>query len=138
MFPNSIGRLILDGTEYVRDFWSLGGFGWSSIDNGTDAWNYVFLGECIHAGPQHCALAQPVNGNVVTLDGLKARMQELLQRLIHRTFTAYLEDSGPFLITYLGLVRNLFAPMYDARTWPALTQMLYELEAGNTTVAVLF
>lgn len=138
MFPNSIGRVILDGTEYVRDERLLGGFAWSSIDNITDAWNDGFLGECIYAGPDHCALAQPVQGNRVTLDGLKARMEDLLQRLLHRPFTAYLEESGPFLITYSRLVGTLFRAMYDARTWPAVAQMLHELEAGNTTLAALF
>jgi len=37
MFPDSVGRVILDGTEYVRDHRLLAGFGWTALDNVTDA-----------------------------------------------------------------------------------------------------
>lgn len=44
MFPDRAGRVILDGTEYVRDHRLLGGFGWTALDNATDAWHDGFLG----------------------------------------------------------------------------------------------
>lgn len=134
MFPSSVGRMILDGTEYVRDHRMLGGFGWTALDNATDAWHDGFLGECINAGPKHCALAKPVDGKDVTLDGLQHRMELLIKSLAHRPLPGYTDFSGPSLITYSALVGAIYGAMYNAFSWPALAQTLFEMEAGNTTL----
>ncbi|RDW71456.1 hypothetical protein BP6252_08019 [Coleophoma cylindrospora] len=138
MFPDKVGRMILDGTEYVRDHRLVGGFGWTALDNGTDAWHDGFLGECLNAGPDYCALAKPRQGENVTLEELEARLRTLLQSLIERPIPGYHESSGPSLVTYTGLVDALYSAMYNAQSWPALAQMLYELEGGNSTLAIAF
>ncbi|KAH6645991.1 hypothetical protein BKA67DRAFT_582918 [Truncatella angustata] len=138
MFPESVGRIILDGTEYVRDHRLLAGFGWTALDNGTDAWHDGFLGECVNAGPNHCALAKPRKGEDVTVEALEARLHALLQKIIERPIPGYTKTSGPSLITYGQLVQALYGAMYNARSWPALAQMLYELEGGNSTLAAAF
>ncbi|KAM0813063.1 hypothetical protein AB5N19_13054 [Seiridium cardinale] len=138
MFPDSVGRMILDGTEYVRDHRLLAGFGWTALDNGTDAWHDGFLGECVNAGPEHCALAKPREGKEVSLKALDERMQTLLESLAERPVPAYTKANGPSLITYSQLVFSLYSAMYNAATWPAVAQMLYELEAGNSTLAATF
>lgn len=139
MFPDSVGRVILDGTEYVRDHRLRAGFGWTALDNGTNAWHDGFLGECVNAGPEHCALAKPKNGSkAVTLTDLVARMDALLASLAERPVPAYLASSGPTLVTYSALVDNLYGAMYNARSWPALAQTLSELEDGNSTLAASF
>ncbi|KAG5926456.1 hypothetical protein E4U42_003302 [Claviceps africana] len=135
MFPNSVGRMILDGTEYIRDQRMLGGFGWTALDNGTDAWHDGFLGECVQAGADHCALAKPYKDEAVTLAGLEKRMEKLIKSLIDRPIPGYTHSSGPTVITYSALVGTLYAAMYSAKTWPAMAQMLAELEAGNSTLA---
>ncbi|KAI1349897.1 alpha/beta-hydrolase [Xylaria sp. FL0043] len=135
MFPNSVGRMILDGTEYVRDHRLLGGFGWTALDNATDAWHDGFLGECINAGPEHCTLAQSTDGNEVSLQDLESRMNDLITSLILRPKAAYSNSSGPSLITYSSLVESIYGALYNAELWPILAQMLYELERGNTTLA---
>lgn len=138
MFPDRAGRLILDGTEYVRDHRLLGGFGWTALDNTTDAWHDGFLGECIKAGPEACALAKPLPGQdrPVTLELLEKRMNRLFSSLRARPQSAYTELAGPSLITYSALVEQvLYAEMYRPMDWPKLAQMLYELEAGNSTLA---
>ncbi|KHN94668.1 protease [Metarhizium album ARSEF 1941] len=137
MFPDSVGRMILDGTEYVRDGRLLGGFGWTALDNGTHAFHDGLLGECVNAGPDHCALAKPVDGRAVTLDHLQKRMETLIRSLIKRPLPSYTASSGPSLITYSTLVGVLYSAMYNAKAWPALAQMLFELEAGNTTLAAV-
>ncbi|KAI1435516.1 alpha/beta-hydrolase [Xylaria sp. CBS 124048] len=136
MFPDSVGRMILDGTEYVRDHRLLGGFGWTALDNVTDAWHDGFLGECINAGPEHCALARSEDGDVVTLDLLESRMDALMNSLIERPVVGYLESSGPSLVTYSSLVASIYGALYNAQTWPAVAQMLFELENGNSTLAI--
>ncbi len=42
MFPDRVGRLALDGTEYVRDQRLLGGFGWAALDNITASFHDGF------------------------------------------------------------------------------------------------
>ncbi|KAI1150112.1 alpha/beta-hydrolase [Nemania diffusa] len=135
MFPDSVGRMILDGTEYVRDHRMLGGFGWTALDNVTNAWHDGFLGECIDAGPEHCALARSRDGDPVTLEALESRMDALVKSLVHRPMPSYAESVGPSLVTYSSLVLEIYATLYDARLWPAMAHMLYELEDGNATLA---
>jgi pimeloyl-ACP methyl ester carboxylesterase len=138
MFPGSVGRMILDGTEYVRDHRLLGGFGWTALDNVTDAWHDGFLGECLNAGVKHCALARAKRDTPVTLQDLEDRMAALISSLILRPITGYAKSSGPSLITYSALVSTIYGSMYNAISWPALAQMLYELEDGNSTLAAAF
>jgi pimeloyl-ACP methyl ester carboxylesterase len=138
MFPGSVGRMILDGTEYVRDHRLLGGFGWTALDNATDAWHDGFLGECLYAGEEHCALAKAKGEKPVTLRTLEHRMTALISSLILRPITGYSESSGPSLITYSALVGAIYGSLYNAKSWPALAQMLYELEDGNSTLATAF
>ena len=138
MFPHSVGRMILDGTEYVRDQRMLGGFGWAALDNVTDAWHDGFLGECLSAGPDHCALAKGKGEKSVTLQDLDDRMSALISSLIHRPRVGYSPSSGPSLITYSLLVPAIYRSLYNAKSWPALAQMLFELEDGNSTLAADF
>ncbi|KAI1122938.1 alpha/beta-hydrolase [Nemania abortiva] len=135
MFPNSVGRVILDGTEYVRDHRLLGGFGWTALDNVTDAWHDGFLGECIAAGPEHCALARSRGGDPVTVEALESRMETLVKSLVQRPIPSYSESTGPSLVTYSSLVIAIYMTMYNAEMWPTVAQMLYELEGGNSTLA---
>jgi pimeloyl-ACP methyl ester carboxylesterase len=138
MFPDSVGRMILDGTEYVRDHRLLGGFGWTALDNATDAWHDGFLGECLNAGPKHCALAKEKGGKDVTLQSLEKRLSALILSLIHQPIIGYTNFSGPSLITYSAIVSAIYGSLYNAKSWPALAQMLYELEDGNSTLAAAF
>ncbi|KAI0200778.1 Alpha/Beta hydrolase protein [Astrocystis sublimbata] len=135
IFPNRVGRMILDGTEFVKDHRLLGGFGWTALDNVTDAWHDGFLGECIKAGPEHCALAQSKTGEVVTLEALESRMNTLLRSIIRRPMPAYRESSGPSLITYSTLVKVIYMALYNVELWPSVAEMLYDLERGNSTLA---
>jgi hypothetical protein len=96
------------------------------------------LGECLNAGPLHCALAASKGGKTVTLKNLEARMAELLSSLMKRPAVGYTTSSGPSLITYEELVTSIYGSLYNAESWPALAQMLSELEDGNTTLAATF
>ncbi|KAK8109540.1 hypothetical protein PG999_007677 [Apiospora kogelbergensis] len=135
MFPNSVGRLILDGTEYVRDHRLAGGFGFTALDNVTNAWHDGFLGECLKAGPEHCALAKTESGESRTLTELDIWMQGVIGSLASQPLPAYTEKSGPSLVTYSVLVSAIYQSMYNPHSWKALAEMLYELGQGNTTLA---
>ncbi|KAK8070786.1 hypothetical protein PG997_010989 [Apiospora hydei] len=135
MFPNSVGRLILDGTEYVRDHRLAGGFGWTALDNVTDAWHDGFLGECLKAGPEHCALAKGAEGKSLTLFELDVWVRDILGDLISYPLPAYTEKSGASLVMYSEVVAAIYQSLYNPHSWKALAQMLYELGHGNTTLA---
>ncbi|KAK4187465.1 Alpha/Beta hydrolase protein [Podospora australis] len=137
MFPDRVGRMILDGTEYVRDHRLRGGFGWTALDNATDAWHDGFLGECVNAGPEFCALAKPKDGKAVMLADLESRMEALFKSLASRPVPAYLPSSGPTMVTYSALVDGTYGAMYNANSWPTLAETLYDLESGNATLAAL-
>ncbi|KAM7191900.1 Alpha/Beta hydrolase fold [Rhypophila sp. PSN 637] len=135
MFPDSVGRMILDGTEYVRDHRVLGGFGFTALDNITNAWHDGFLGECVNAGPDYCALAKSRDGKPVTLSDLDARMSTFFKSLAARPIPGYTKESGPSIITYSALVSTIYGVMYSPKSWPALARILFELEGGNSTLA---
>ncbi|EPQ26190.1 uncharacterized protein PFL1_06126 [Pseudozyma flocculosa PF-1] len=140
LFPHRAGRIVLDGTEYVRDHRLLGGFGWTALDNVTDAYRDGFLGECVHAGPDHCDLARPLRGHgdeeTVTLRGLEARMSKLFDSVLARPVPGYLDESGPSLLDYSTLIGMLYSTLYNAKTWPMFAKMLSQLEGGNATLAI--
>lgn len=104
----------------------------------TDAFHDGFLGECLNAGPEHCALAKPHGGKAVVLKDLEKRIKALVASLISDPVPGYTENSGPSLITYSALVSAIYGSLYNAKSWPALAEMLYELEAGNSTLAAAF
>ncbi|KAK5659282.1 hypothetical protein OQA88_1375 [Cercophora sp. LCS_1] len=135
MFPNHVGRMILDGTEYVRDHRTRGGFGWTALDNATDAWRDGFLGECLNAGPEYCALAKSRDGKPVTVRDLMARLEKTLSSLIARPIPWYLDPVGATLITRSFLIDSVYSAMYSPRRWPTFAQLLYDLEGGNATLA---
>lgn len=137
MFPDNVGHLLLDGVEYVKYYRLLGGFALHSLDDVTNAWNDGFLGHCARAGPDKCALAKPAKGqnNTVTFEMLKSRTNTLFESLIKKPTFGYSEQFGPTLVTYSQLVFSIYVALYSPRSWPDLAQMLYELEAGNSTRA---
>jgi len=135
MFPNSVGRMILDGPQYVKDQRLLGGWGWKSLNNVTNLWHDGFLGECVKSGPQKYALASGRQGGSATLEELESRMGTLLHSVLANPVAGYTESDGPTLITYSELVVQIYVSLYEPSTWPATAQMLYELEAGNSTLA---
>lgn len=94
--------------------------------------------ECLKAGPEHCALAKPHGGRTVVIKDLEQRLNTLVTSLITHPVPGYTKSSGPSLVTYAGLTSAIYGSMYNAASWPALAQMLYELEAGNSSLATRF
>lgn len=137
MFPNSVGRMVLDGVVYSRQFRYIDGIPRSVFDNGTDTWRDGFLNECLNAGTKYCALAKPIGGTneSVTLKDLQDRMKKLIWSLRDRPVPAYNAQSGPSVITYSQLVLTILISLLLPDTWPALAQALFELEQGDPTTA---
>ena len=74
----------------------------------------------------------------MTVEDLEQRMAALISSLLPRPVVGYTEFSGPSLVTFSVLVSAVYGSMYSAKSWPALAQMLYELEDGNSTLATAY
>lgn len=74
----------------------------------------------------------------MVLKDLEDRLRTTIDSLITHPLPGYTAKSGPSLVTYRGIVGAIYSSMYNAYGWPALAQMLYELELGNTTLATIF
>ncbi|KND86995.1 hypothetical protein TOPH_08365 [Tolypocladium ophioglossoides CBS 100239] len=59
----------------------------------------------------------------------------MVRSLIERPILGYTTFSGPSLITYSALVQVMYGALYNAKSRPSLAEMLFELEAGNSTLA---
>lgn len=74
----------------------------------------------------------------MVLKELEQRIKALITSLISDPIPGYTENSGPSLVTYSALIGAIYGSLYNAKSWPALAEMLYELEAGNSTLAAAF
>lgn len=102
----------------------------------TDAWNDGFLGECVKAGPDRCALATvDAKGKHTSLKSLSSRMKSLLDSILHRSIPAHTPLLGPGIVTYEYLIKLIYESLYNPYTWPETASMLAQLEKGNATSA---
>lgn len=107
MFPDRVGRVIFDGCQYTKNQRRLAGFGLASLDNVTDAWHKGFLGECVEAGPDKCALARR---SMSTLKELEAWIGKLLESILTQPALDYTATESPSLITYSNLLPSSMVP----------------------------
>lgn len=135
MFPNVVGRLILDGVQYQRNSRELAGYFTYSLDNVTAAYEDGFIGECIDAGPMKCALAKPLRDGLraPTKEDLIATMDSLVKRAVERPIPGYTEESGPFIITGSILSAGLGDALNDPSSWSQVAEAFYSLLQGNAT-----
>lgn len=139
MFPDRAGRLVLDGIGHYRTMSYVDGIPRTILDNVTDTWRDGFLGECINAGPEYCALARQTHGSgkrLSTRDELENRMESLIWSLRERPVPAHHPEYGPSVITYSQLVASIFFSLLKPDTWPSVARALSALELGNATPAV--
>lgn len=138
MFPDRIGRLLLDGVEFVKDQRRLGSFVWSSVYSILDTWREGFLGECPDAGPSLCPLERPDRGSQtpITLEELETRMDRLFQTLIEQPISGCTHVGGPGIITYSQVASWIYTAMYSPSRWPLTAEILDGLEVGDARLAL--
>ncbi|KAF7977546.1 hypothetical protein HWV62_3330 [Athelia sp. TMB] len=138
LFPERVGRIAMDGMEYVVDGREPWGWGTTSLDNVTNAWEDGFLGECLVAGPGRCALAPSSedSGENATLTALVARMDNLFDRILQRPIPGFTPKAGPGIVTYEIVISLLYSALYNPESWPKFARTLKELEGGNATLAL--
>lgn len=74
----------------------------------------------------------------MALKDLEERIKTVIYSLVTHPLPGYTEASGPSIVTYRGIVNAIYGALYNAKSWPALAEMLYELELGNSTLATQF
>ncbi|KAJ2977230.1 hypothetical protein NQ176_g4490 [Zarea fungicola] len=137
MFPNSVGRMILDGNEFFSAYRKLGSFASDSFEYVTEAWHDGLLAYCVTAGPKASALAKSTgNEEALTLRSLEKRVESLLNSILNRPIPAYSDTSGPGLVAYTFLVGTVFGSMYLSPWWPRLAELLFSLESGDSSTAL--
>lgn len=124
LFPDRIGRLILDGVVDVNNYYKGVGGGLSQSDEAV----LSFANACHVAGKNNCAFYS------ATADEIAKRMRNVLEDL--RKNPVPLSDPTasplPMILTYEDLVFTLFALLYSPpRSFPILARIFADLEHRN-------
>ena len=139
MFPDRVGRLALDGMEFAKDGWQPWGWGTTSLDNVTNAFEDGIVGECVKAGPGHCELATETvqdDQHYTTLHAnLLFRLHNLFYGLIDQPIPGH-SSQGPGIVTYEYLTSWFYTILYHPADWKSCAEALASLEKGNATLAL--
>ncbi|KAL5355148.1 Alpha/Beta hydrolase protein [Aspergillus floccosus] len=136
MFPDRVGRMLLDSNLPAEDYYS--GY-WLSATRGTDAALMNFFNECVNAGPSICPLAN-YSGPSTSPQVLMNALSEVFQELIDNPIT--LPDSYPVLSWWqpggmdllLEVKYAIFASLYRPVQFPGLFQIVQAALARNYTL----
>ncbi|KAF2831296.1 hypothetical protein CC86DRAFT_463216 [Ophiobolus disseminans] len=124
MFPDRVGRVILDGVVSSYDYEHALGNG-SLTDN--QKVMSSFYTYCVYAGPDHCPLATPD----ATFADIRKRVDKIVQSLYHNPLILK-AATGAEVLTYSDVRTLIFSALYQPTTgFPQVAQLLYEIEAGH-------
>lgn len=121
MFPDRVGRLVLDGVVSSRDYNY--GLGNRSIMDAEKAMSsfYTF---CLNTGASECWLAENATGT----DEIEDRVKTILQSLYHDPIPLN-SANGPEVLTYSDMRLIIFSACYQPRyVFPMIAQLLREVE----------
>ncbi|XPS70904.1 hypothetical protein M3J09_003106 [Ascochyta lentis] len=124
MFPDRVGRVVLDGVVHDYDYNHSLGNG-SLIDN--DKAMDSFYSYCLLSGVEACPLAE----NATTLTEIKDRAERIVKSLYHNPFILSSAE-GPEVLTYSDVKATVFSTIYQPQiSFPALGNLLPQIEAGS-------
>ncbi|KAF1817589.1 hypothetical protein P152DRAFT_510789 [Eremomyces bilateralis CBS 781.70] len=129
LFPDRIGRMILDGVVDADDYY---GGGWATAVADADQSARTFFTSCYEAGPELCAFY----GNASSAEDIELRVFNIFDDL--REYPILISDplmsSTPLLVGVSELKAFFFNALYNAvQNFPALALVLDELEHRNAT-----
>lgn len=131
MFPNRVGRMILDGNVDPIDYTATG---WLSnlLDNNKNL--HWFYYACLHA-EHKCALFDSNTRNIIDLE---AKMAKLLRRL-HENPLPIVHDGGADIVTYADMTNLIhgasYAPLYF---WTDVAQVAHDLLNNDATSMIKY
>ncbi|UZJ55799.1 hypothetical protein CBS101457_005119 [Exobasidium rhododendri] len=123
MFPDEVGRVVLDGTvdvpNYMAGNWS------DNLLDAQDTYERGFLGECSKAGDK-CALNKVANGT-----DLKELLDDFQSALIEEPLIS--TRSNATLLDYSTLKGAIFSSLYTTYGWPNITKAIAKAIESNAT-----
>lgn len=126
MFPDRVGRMVLDGV-LNGDNWSAGL--WTENSHDTEKVMQYFYKTCAAAEPGLCALASPGS----TADDIEAKVQAILKDLYHNPVPAS-DEEFPEVMTWSDIRLVTFGILYmPLLGFPELATVLSMLEQRNIT-----
>lgn len=124
MFPDQVGRLILDGVVNVHDYNHALGQG-SLHDTEKDMSSFYTF--CLLSGPEICPLTTPTS----SARDIEKRVQKIVDSLYHRPLVLN-SPSGPEILTYTDLKGIIFSSLYTpAVVFPVVAKILAAVENGG-------
>jgi pimeloyl-ACP methyl ester carboxylesterase len=127
MFPDRVGRVILDGVVSSYDYnHSLGN---GSLTDNAKAM-YSFYTYCVQSGPEAC----PLTTENSTADDVKDRVESIVESLYHNPL-AINSPMGPEIFTYSDLKGLLFSACYQPQpVFSIIADILAAVEVGHGDV----
>lgn len=126
MFPDEVGRVVLDGVvdvpNYMAGLWS------DNLLSTQGAYEVGLLGECKKAGDK-CALNAAAQGK-----DLKELMDDFYIQLRDEPMISTLTNTT--FLTYSDLKGYIFDALYSVYSWPKLLNATAEAVQGNATAAI--
>ncbi|EUC48783.1 hypothetical protein COCMIDRAFT_2439 [Bipolaris oryzae ATCC 44560] len=124
MFPDRVGRLVLDGVVSSYEYNYSQGNG-SLVDSEKALSSFYTF--CFNSGPKHCQLAT-VNSNVTDI---QKRVLRIVDSLYHDPLQIVSLD-GPEFLTWSDIKMLLFSSVYQPRVmFPYISRILAAIEAGS-------
>ncbi|KAF2667564.1 hypothetical protein BT63DRAFT_426428 [Microthyrium microscopicum] len=133
LFPDRIGRMLLDGVVDSEEWYS-GSFLGSLVH--ADAGMKTFFADCFAAGPAHCSFS----GNSTSADDIERRFYTLFEQIQKRPLLADVAlTATPVTVTWREIKYVFFEALYDpSLSFAGLADTLADLEQGNgTSLAML-
>lgn len=124
MFPDRVGRLVLDGVVNAHDYNN--GLAQGSLHD-TERDMQSFYTFCFMSGPTICPITTPDS----TFEDIEQRTQRIIKSLYHNPI-ALNTDSGPEIFTYSDLKGIIFSGLYTPTlVFPFLGQLLAAVETRH-------
>ncbi|KAF2088308.1 hypothetical protein K490DRAFT_39894, partial [Saccharata proteae CBS 121410] len=125
MFPDRVGRLILDGVvdgeNYMKALWN------NNLED-TEKTMQSFYDGCAEGGPDGCPLAK--HGS--TPEDIQNEVEEILANLYHNPLQ--IPGESPEVITYSDVKEQIFMSLYSpATSFPPVAKFLALLHRNNAT-----
>ncbi|BGP16924.1 hypothetical protein JCM10213v2_004932 [Rhodosporidiobolus nylandii] len=129
MFPDLVGRFILDGVSdaetYANNMWDWGRSGMSDTHKTFDG----FFHHCALSGPEGCELAR----ENTTAQEIKERYDALLDKLRAAPLPVGRSAVGPGTLTASDVQYTMFHALYQPRFWPRLAHLLARTVQGDAS-----
>ncbi|KAG2412177.1 hypothetical protein HFD88_009733 [Aspergillus terreus] len=127
MFPDRVGRMILDGVLNAEQYYNNN---WSETADQMDAAMDQFSSLCHSAGPKRCSFWGPSPANIT------ARMDATIHQLQHHPVpvSGVASRDLPTMVTYSDLkalfLNAIYAPLVR---FPVMADILHQLERGDVS-----